>query len=235
MRMPGPWLTACTLAGAALGAGLAMPAHAQPADDAGRSAVGHWEMSDAERDRTCAVTLAPDTAEHGFAITFDAKCGTLFPFTRQVVAWRVGERGAIQFIDADAQTVLEISEVEGGLLEGERPDEGLLFLQIASVAALEERKPEQFVGEWTITQAGKPVCRITLTATPATPGTLVLRTKPGCGAAVARFGPVAWQFDRGQLVLLAQHGAPWRFEEGDSAAWQRIPETRPPMQLVRRP
>jgi hypothetical protein len=208
----------------------------QPAPgDAAKSAVGDWEMSNADRDRKCTVSLKAAAQGAGFAVVFDSKCGTLFPFTKQVTAWRVGDRGAIQLIDAAAQTLLEVSDVEGGLLQGERPGEGLLFLQTLAGAALEERKPEQFVGDWTIVRGGKPICRLTLTAAPAAADTLALRLKPGCDAAVARFNPVTWQFDLGQLVLLPANGNPWRFEEGDQGAWRRIPETRPVMQLVRQP
>jgi hypothetical protein len=218
---------------------LASPAaRAQQAasGDAAKSVVGDWEMSNADRDRKCTVSLKPAAQGPAFAVAFDSKCAALFPFTKQVTAWRVGDRGAIQFIDANAQVLLEVSDVEGGLLQGERSGEGLLFLQTLAGAALEERKPEQFAGDWTIVSGGKPICRLALTATPAAAAdTLALRIKPGCGASVVRFNPVAWQFDLGQLVLLPASGSPWRFEEGDQGAWRRIPETRPPMQLVRQP
>jgi hypothetical protein len=237
MRPVRPYLSIALVA-ASLSLSALPEARAQQAasGDAAKSMVGDWEMSNADRDRKCTVSLKPTAQGPGFAVVFDSKCGALFPFSKQVTAWRVGDRGALQFIDANAQTLLEVSDVEGGLLQGERPGEGLLFLQTLAGAALDERKPEQFVGDWTIVSGSKAICRLTLTTTPA-PGadTLLLRLKPGCGAAVARFNPVAWQFDLGQLVLHPANGNPWRFEEGDQGAWRRIPETRPAMQLVRQP
>jgi hypothetical protein len=39
--------------------------------------------------------------------------------------------------------------------------------------------------------------------------------------------------DRGQLVMRSGKGEAWRFEESETTAWRRVPETRQPILLVR--
>ncbi|MBX6426222.1 MAG: AprI/Inh family metalloprotease inhibitor [Variibacter sp.] len=226
---------ALAVLGGLLASAATAPAQAPaPASEAAKGAVGTWEMSNAERDRTCIVTLKDAAAGVGAAIAWDPKCAEAFPFTRNVVAWTVGAREAIQLLDARGRPVLELSEVEGGLYEGERPGEGLVFLQSVAGGAAEQRKPEELAGEWAFTrESGRPLCRVTLTTTPAAQDALAVKVKPGCDAAVAGFGPVAWRFDRGQLVLIPARGEVWRFEEVDPTTWQRIPELREPLRLVR--
>ena len=52
---------------------------------------------------------------------------------------------------------------------------------------------------------------------------------------VARFAPVTWQMDRGEIVLRAANGQSWRFEEAeDGAKWLRVPQTTNPLLMVRK-
>ena len=205
-----------------------------PVSEAAKAAVGTWELSNADRDRSCPLSLKANATPAGLGLEWDRKCAELFPFSREVTAWKVGAREAIQLLDAKGQPVLELTEVEGGLYEGERPGEGLLFLQSMAGAASDEKKAEQLVGDWAFVRpAGKPLCQVTLTDTAAAQDAFALRVKPGCDALVTRFGPVAWRFDRGQLVLIPSRGESWRFEESEGATWRRIPEGRQPLQLVK--
>ncbi len=213
----------------------AAPAAAQtpPSSETVRAAAGNWELSNADRDRSCPVTLRATPAPAGFALQWDAKCAETFPFTREAVAWTIGARDAIQFVDRSGRPLLELTEVEGGLYEGERPGEGLVFLQNALSSSAEEKKPEDLAGEWVFVAGGKPVCQATLAATPGPKSSFALRLKPNCDALITRFAPVGWQIDRGQLVLVPQRGEVWRFEEAEPNTWRRIPEGRNPLQLVR--
>jgi Protease inhibitor Inh len=204
-----------------------------PASEAAKAAVGQWEFSNADRDRSCTLTLRGTPAPGGLALDWERKCAELFPFTREATAWTVGAGEAIHLLDRSGRTLLELSEVEGGLYEGERPGEGILFLQSVAAGAA-ERTPEQMAGDWGFVRGtGKPICTMTLVNATAGPETLTLRLKPGCDALVTRFGPVSWRMDRGQLVLMPKAGEPWRFEEADAMTWRRIPEGRQPLQLVR--
>ncbi len=201
--------------------------------DAAKAVAGSWEMSNAERDRSCVLTLRGGVGSAASTVAWDAKCPEAFPFSRNVVSWSVGARESIVLLDAGGRTVIELSEVEGGLYEGERPGEGLVFLQ-SSAGGAAERKPEEFAGEWVFMRpAGKPLCRVTLTTTPAAQDAFTLAVRPGCDALVARFRPVAWRYDRGQLVVIPAQGDVWRFEEGEPNTWSRIPESRQPLRLVK--
>jgi hypothetical protein len=207
-------------------------AQAPPSTEATKSAVGTWELSNADRDRSCALTLKGTVAPGGLALEWESKCAALFPFTKDVTAWTIGARDALQLLDAKGKSLLDLSEVEGGLYEGERAGEGILFLQSVGSAG-GERTAVQMTGEWAFARGGKPICQVTLTDRPASGNNFVLVVKPGCDALVARFAPVAWQMDRGQLVLMPKGGEPWRFEEADSVTWRRIPQGPQPLVLVR--
>jgi hypothetical protein len=207
---------------------------APPVNEAAKTVAGAWELSNADRDRSCTVTLKATAGLGGFALDWERKCAELFAFTREATAWKIGARDAIQLVDPKAKAVLELTEVEGGLYEGERPGEGLLFLQSLAGGGTDQRKAEQVVGDWAFSRgAGKPLCQVTLAGTAAAQDAFALRVKPGCDAVITRFGPVAWRLDRGQLVLIPSRGEPWRFEETDPTTWRRIPEGRQPVQLVR--
>lgn len=228
---PRPSLAAGVIAGLlTLGAAAAAQTPLGPTP---KTVLGSWEMSNAERDRSCTLSLKGTGAGAGFGLDWARECGELFPFTREIVAWRIGAREALQMLDAASRVVLEMSEVEGGLYEGERPGQGLVFLQSIAASGAEERKTEQVVGDWAFMRAGRPICQVTLSAKPAAQDALALIVKPGCDAMVTRFAPVAWRLDRGQLVLIPAKGNAWRFEEIDSTTWNRIPEGRQPVQLVR--
>lgn len=223
----------CAVLGIALTTGH-LRAQAPPSTEATKSAIGSWELSNADRDRTCALTLKGTVAPGGLGLEWDAKCAALFAFSKDVTAWTIGARDALQLLDAKGKPLLELSEVEGGLYEGERVGEGILFLQSTS-AASGERTATQMSGEWSFARAGKPICQVTLTdkAVPTPANSFGVVLKSGCDALVTRFAPVAWQMDRGQLVLMPKGGEPWRFEEADTVTWRRIPQGTQPLVLVR--
>jgi hypothetical protein len=212
---------------------VAAPAQAQaPADPNAALTGGPWEISNAERDKTCTTVFRGDPTPGGRKIEFHASCAGVFPVTRDVTAWTRGPNDAVQFLDRGGKILLEFTEVEGGLYEGERPGEGLYFMQSVAAGAA-WRTPEQMTGDWVVMRgAGRPLCVLTLSNTPAPADTFAIRVKPGCDAAVTRFAPATWKMDRGELVL-AGSGQPWRFEEGDSVTWRRIPTTADGFVLVR--
>jgi hypothetical protein len=210
----------------------------EPAPAAGseavKSVVGAWELSNAERDRSCVVTLRTPAAGGSGAIAWDGKCAEAFAFAREARSWKIGEMDAIQMFDAKGQMVIELTEVEGGLYEGERRGEGIIFLQSAASGAAEALKPAAFVGDWAFTGAnGRATCRVTFADTPAQDDAFALKLKPGCSGAAASFAPVAWRLDRTQLVLVPANGDVWRFEESEPGVWIRIPEQRQPLRLVK--
>lgn len=200
--------------------------------DAAKAVVGAWELSTADRERTCNVTFRQGAAGPGLALDWDKPCAAAFPLTREISAWMVGQNEAIRLLDAKGRILLELTEVESGLYEGLRPGEPLYFLQ--GLAAVQgERTAEQVAGEWAFVRAGKPICRLSLTSESAGPDVLALRLRPGCDAAIAGLAPRGWQFDRGQIVILPTRGDGWRFEEDEKDTWKRVPEGRQAVTLVK--
>jgi hypothetical protein len=232
MRRRAPSALGFALVGLLAGAFAAL---AQPgaAPESVRALAGSWEMSNAARDRTCAVELRASLVDRGYGLQWAPPCADAFPFTRNAVAWRIGGRDALQFLDASGAILAELTEVEGGLYEGERPGVGLVFLQsVASRAG--ESTVAQLAGDWALGSANdKLLCRLSLTPNAAAAETLALTLRAGCDPVVTRFGPVAWRLDRGQLVLVSRRGEVWRFEEVDAATWRRIPAGRQPLLLMR--
>lgn len=201
--------------------------------ESAKRVVGSWEFSNAERDRTCTVTLKSDPAAVGLKLEFDSKCADQFPLVREIVGWKFPENDLLYFIDAHGKSVVEFSEVEDGIFEAPTPGVGVLFLQNAAAAAPSSKPPEQVTGDWAVMRKpGSPVCQLTLAMTPSGDGYAVT-VKSGCDAALARLNFTQWRIDRDELMLVPARGTPWRFEEVDDSTWRRIPESADPITLVR--
>lgn len=196
--------------------------------------VGAWELSNADHDKVCKLNFRNDAAPGGHKVDIDKNCANVFPSTKDIVAWTIDNFGGLRLIDAGGDAVIELSQVEGGMFDGFKVEEGRYVLQAA--AAVQIRTAEDVVGDWAIERgAGKPICLLTLANTPAPTGGdyLSLKLKPGCDALVTRFGPTAWRMDNGDLVLSSARGQSWHFEENDLNNWQRVPGTPDPVLLVR--
>jgi hypothetical protein len=212
-----------------------------PPVDAPKWMSGTWEISNADRDKTCAVTFRSEAAaktgatSSGSRLDLDKNCAAALPFIKDAVAWTIGAKDVLRFIDTKGATLLEFSEVESGMYEGERRGEGIFFMQSAT-ANKPARTNDQVFGDWNVTRGGtRAICTMTLSDTAATEETFTVAIKPGCDALVARFNPNTWRLDKGELVLSSAKGDTWRFEEGDApSTWRRVPERAGRVQLVRK-
>jgi hypothetical protein len=194
--------------------------------------VGAWEMSNAERDRRCTVTFSQNPAPGGLELDLDAACATVFPTLKDVTAWSMLANGPLRLLDAGGNAVLELTEVESGIYEGERPGEGLYFMQPQAAVTVPVRTAEQMFGDWYfLREADTPLCNLTFSNTPDGGG-YKLVVKPGCDAAIASFGLSSWQLQGDQLVLGGSDGS-WRFVESDTNIWERIPPTTDPLLLTK--
>jgi Protease inhibitor Inh len=212
------------------------PAGLSPAASAAfKAVIGKWEISNADRDRTCTVTFRTDPAGNAFKIEMDKACPAQMPEVKDAVAWTIGGLDLVRLLDNKGKPVMEFTEVESGTYEAQRPGEGVFFMQSAAEAASPVGlAADQMAGEWSVVRgSGKTICTITLTNTAAGPDNFTLRVKPGCDALVTRFGPSTWYMDRGELVLKSARGQFWRFEESDPVNWTRVPEGREPITMVR--
>jgi Protease inhibitor Inh len=212
-----------------------LPADAQtPSSDAATPMVGAWELSNADRDKTCGITFRLDPSGPGHALDFDKSCAEMFPETRAVAAWAIGKDEALRLLDPKGKPVLELMEVENGLFEPLHPGATLYFLQTAAAAQGRQQTADQMFGDWTFVRGtSRQICQISLLNVAADPESFALALKPGCDSLVATFGPKGWRMDRGLLLLLSDRNDPWRFEEGDPGVWHRIPEGRQPLLLIR--
>ena len=200
-----------------------------------KTMIGKWEISTAERDRSCHLTFKTDPSGALFKLDVDKACGAQMPELKEVIGWTIGGLDLVKLMDGKGKPVLEFSEVESGIFEAQRPGEGIFFMQNAAAAAGPVGlAANEMAGDWGVVRgSGKTVCTITLTNTAAGADGFALKLKPGCDALVTRFGPAAWYMDRGELVLKSKGGQFWRFEESDPVNWQRVPEGREPITLVR--
>jgi len=201
--------------------------------DAVKALAGAYEMSNADRDRICMLTLKADAGGGGFKLEFDrSDCAAAFPLMKDVAVWTL-YNDAIRLTDAKGKIAFEFTEVEDGLYESLRAGQPLTFLQNAAAAKEAERTSEQISGDWNVVRsAGIPICGLTLTMTQTGSGDLAVEVKPGCDESIARFAPTLWQLDHGELLLKSARGRVWRFEDADGS-WQRVPTDRDPVMLTR--
>ena len=204
-----------------------------PPSDAVNSMLGGWEMSNAERDKTCIITFKLDMTGPGRALDLPKDCTTTFPNIKDAAAWTI-DSDALRLVDGRGTTLLEFNEVENGLFESAHSTGPLYFLQTLAAAQGREHTPDQMFGTWNFVRAnGRAICQITLMDTAADTDSFALETKPGCDQLITRFAPRAWRMDRGQFVLVSTKGDIWRFEEEETNNWHRIPEGRQPLLLVK--
>ena len=211
-----------------------MPASAQNSGDLAREMVGEWELSTAGRDRTCAVTLKNDNAPGGKKLEFEKACAEALPFTKEITAWAIKGLDIVRLQDGKGEAVLDVTEVENGIFEGQRTGEGVFILQNLAAARALTRSTDQMIGDWNVLRGGgKAICALTLTNNDAGNESFQVFVKPRCDPAVANFAPVIWRIERGELLLISARREIWRFEADDNAQWRRVPDTADPLLLVR--
>jgi hypothetical protein len=238
-----PWsvLTRPLVVAAGLAAAAAAPAAAQQApitsNETFKTMIGKWEISNADRDRTCQLTFKADPSGTLFKLEADKACATQMPEFKDIVGWTIGGLDLVKLMDGKGKALFEFSEVENGMFEAQRPGEGIFFMQNAgTTTAAAKVSLDQMAGDWSVVRgSGKTVCVITLSKTAAGEDSFGLTVKPGCQNFVTGFNPAAWYLDRGELVLKSSRaGRYWRFEaNNDAKTWQRVPEGHEPVNLVR--
>lgn len=196
--------------------------------------IGQWELSTAERSKTCVITLKDEPAPKGQMLELEPGCSAALPFTKDIAAWSIKGLDIVRLQDAAGRPVIDFTEVESGILEGQRAGEGIYLLQNLADARSLARSMDQMIGDWSLERAdGTSICGLTLTNTPAGQDNFELYLKPRCDPLVTNFAPKVWRLERGVIMLIAPSGEIWNFEADDNAQWRRVPDSANPMILVR--
>jgi Protease inhibitor Inh len=215
-----------------IGQALAQAPASAPSE-AAQGMVGAWEISNAARDKTCAVTFSLDPGESGFKLELDPDCRTIFPALRDIGAWAIGPKDTVRLLDSKGKVILDFSEVESRMYEAERKGEGLFFMRTQAAIRATTITADQLFGDWTLLQEfEKPLCKLTLSNASAGGPNYQIIVKPGCDAAIAGFGPATWRIEDNELVFFGRSGS-WRFSESDVTTWERIPPSTDPLLMMR--
>jgi Protease inhibitor Inh len=196
--------------------------------------IGQWELSTTERSKTCVVTLKPDTTPQGLKLELEPGCAAALPFTRDIKAWNVRGLDIVRLQDGTGEAVIDFTEVETGIFEGVRTNEGVYILQNLAAARSLAKSMDQMIGDWAMVRGnGNAICGLTLTNNDAGNDNFQVFLKPKCDATVAAFAPTQWRLERGQIMLMSDKGETWRFEADDNAQWRLVPDTADPLIMLR--
>jgi hypothetical protein len=206
----------------------------QDASTLKKDMIGQWELSTTERSKTCVVTLKGDAAPQGLKLELEPGCAAALPFTKGIAAWNVKGLDIVRLQDAAGQPVIDFTEVESGILEGMRTNEGIYILQNLAAARSLAKSMDQMIGDWAMVRGnGQAICGLTLTNNEATPDNFQVFLKPKCDLAIAAFAPTQWRLEHGQMVLMSDKGETWQFEADDNAQWRRVPDSADPLIMLR--
>ena len=213
---------------------MGSPAQAQIGSDLAASMIGQWELSTAERNKTCVVTLKGDAGGGGSKLELEKGCADALPFTKSITSWTIKGLDIVRLQDGSGEPVIDFTEVESGMLEGRRPNEGVYILQNLAAARALAKSMDQMIGDWAmLKEDGRTICGLTLTNNDAGNDNFQLFLKPRCDASIVNFKPVMWRLERGELLFLAASGEAWHFEADDNAQWRRVPDTADPLIMIR--
>jgi hypothetical protein len=226
----------CTwLALAAVVALLALsPLRAQDATTLKKEMIGQWELSTTDRSKTCVVTLKGDASPQGLRLELEPGCAAALPFTREITSWSIRGLDIVRLQDAKEEAILDFTEVESGIFEGVRANEGVYILQNLAAARSLAKSQDQMIGDWAMVRGdGNTVCGLTLTNNDAGHDNFQVFLKPKCDSSIASFAPTQWRLERGQILLMSDRGETWRFEADDNAQWRLVPDSADPLIMLR--
>jgi len=210
-------------------------AQAQDATSRKKEMIGHqWELATTDRSKTCVVTLKPDPTPQGFKLELEPGCAAALPFAKDIAAWSLKGLDIVRLQDAKGEAVVDFTEVETGIFEGLRANEGVYILQDLAAARSLAKSMDQMIGDWAMVRNnGATVCGLTLTNNDAGNDNFKVFLKPKCDAAVASFAPTQWRLEHGQILLMSDRGETWRFEADDNAQWRLVPDSADPLIMLR--
>jgi hypothetical protein len=210
------------------------PLRAQDAATLKKEMIGQWELSTTDRSKTCVVTMKGDSTPQGLKLELEPGCAAALPFTKDIKGWNIKGLDIVRLQDASGEAVLDFTEVETGIFEGVRPNEGVYILQNLVAARSLAKSQDQMIGDWAMVRGnGNTICGLTLTNNDAGNDNFQVFLKPKCDPTVAAFAPTQWRLEHGQILLMSDRGETWRFEADDNAQWRLVPDSADPLILLR--
>jgi hypothetical protein len=213
---------------------FAWSARAQDAATLKKEMIGQWELATTERSKTCVVTLKGDSTSQGLKLELEPSCPAALPFTKDIKAWSIKGLDIVRLQDASGEAVIDFTEVETGIFEGVRTNEGVYILQNLAAARSLAKSMDQMIGDWAMVRGnGNTICGLTLTNNDAGNDNFQVFLKPKCDPAVAAFAPTQWRLEHGQILLMSDRGETWHFEADDNAQWRLVPDSADPLIMLR--
>ena len=188
--------------------------------------VGAWELSNADHDKICQLNFRDDAVPGGYKLDIDKNCPNVFPSTKDIVAWTIDKlRQPAPARRPAGDAVIELTQVESGMFDGFKPEEGRYILQAA--AAVQTRSADDMVGDWAIARGtGKPICAADTGEHPCPTGGdyLSAQAQARLRCAGHPLRPDVMAHGQRRSGAAQPRGQIWRFEENDANTWQRVPE-----------
>jgi len=210
------------------------PVRSQDPSSLKKDMIGQWELSTADRSKTCVVTLKTNPSSQGLKLELEPSCAASLPFTKQITAWNIKGLDIVRLQDATGGAVIDFTEVETGIFEGVRSNEGVYILQNLAAARSLAKSMDQMIGDWAMVRGnGATICGLTLTNNDAGNDNFQVFLKPKCDTEVASFAPTQWRLEHGQILLMSDNGETWHFEADDNAQWRLVPDGANPLIMLR--
>jgi hypothetical protein len=210
------------------------PARSQDPSSLKKDMIGQWELSTTDRSKTCVVTLKANPSAQGLKLELEPSCAKALPFTKEITGWNIKGLDIVRLQDATGEAVIDFTEVETGIFEGVRSNEGVYILQNLAAARSLAKSMDQMIGDWAMVRGnGTTVCGLTLTNNDAGNDNFQVFLKPKCDPAVASFAPTQWRLEHGQILLMSDRGETWHFEADDNAQWRLVPDSADPLIMLR--
>jgi len=210
------------------------PARSQDPSSLKKDMIGQWELSTTDRSKTCVVTLKANPSPQGLKLELEPSCAKALPFTKEITGWNIKGLDIVRLQDATGEAVIDFTEVETGIFEGVRTNEGVYILQNLAAARSLAKSMDQMIGDWAMVRGnGATVCGLTLTNNDAGSDNFQVFLKPKCDPAIATFAPTQWRLEHGQILLMSERGETWHFEADDNAQWRLVPDSADPLIMLR--
>jgi hypothetical protein len=210
------------------------PVRSQDPPSLNKDMIGQWELSTTDRSKTCVVTLKANPSPQGLKLELEPSCATALPFTKEITGWNIKGLDIVRLQDAAGEAVIDFTEVETGIFEGVRTNEGVYILQNLAAARSLAKTMDQMIGDWAMVRGnGTTICGLTLTNNDAGNDNFQVFLKPKCDPAIASFAPTQWRLEHGQILLMSDRGETWHFEADDNAQWRFVPDSADPLIMLR--